>query len=240
MKGKAIGDSIHKEHGIAFLEAALSFLVLIPALLGGFATVSYMRDATFIRRLVESEIASQDIKSFTFKEQGGQVVLTVNHPGLEAAVNKIVERTTEKIGESGLATVFVEAAFAELEVDPDTGAPLGLAQEPYSYSRSAGSLFVPQSIEEETSLAAKMQLLAEQVHVDDDGGARSQFAVPSALYGDGSQQQQFLPATILLGLRIISSLEGTFSGRMYEQVGGIPFTYHEKVVVLRGELGYEN
>ncbi|MCB0352161.1 MAG: hypothetical protein KDD64_01515 [Bdellovibrionales bacterium] len=231
------------ERGIAFLEAALSFVVLIPALLGAFATVAYMREASQVRKIVERYVSRPQVSIYSFSSQDGPLTLSTNHSGIEEAVRNTVEAAESEIEARGedpnlSGEYFLEAAYAELRIDQETGEPLGLVREPSTFSRSAGGLFVPAEVNSATDLGDAFSRLAGTT-ISDEPGSRSVYATPSVFFGDGTQRKQYFPTVILFGLRIILSLDGTFSGEAYEQVGGDPFVYHARVVALRGELGHE-
>lgn len=230
---------LRAQAGIAFLEAALSFVVLLPAVLGAFATVAFMREASQVRHLVERYTRSQTVSLFELSQEADGVSLRLNRSAIEDALREMVaeagvEMAARAAGANYSGEYYIEGAYGVLDINQESGAPTQL--EPlWRFSDPVGSLYVPVDIDQKTDLGAAIEQFSEITLPD---GA-SMYALPSVLFGDPGQQNIYAPQAVILGLRIISSLEGTFPGQLFEQVGGRPFVHHFKVVVLRGELGHE-
>ncbi len=226
-----------REQGIAVLEAAVSFVVILTLLMSGLAMTDYFRQVGHADRLTDRYIFDDAVRPYTFTTTGGTFQLVANTVAITEYLDKAATKAQTEIetflGGTSAGDYFLEMRSVELSINPSSGTPEGIvAVGGAAYDYTFGSLSVPAEILQASDLDTRFDSLAQMTTTD----GISAFAVPTALYGVSGSQDRFLPRAIMIGLRVVWSIEESFTGNIYEQVGGLPYVYDAKVTVVRGEI----
>ncbi|MCB0333744.1 MAG: hypothetical protein KDD55_09620 [Bdellovibrionales bacterium] len=225
------------QRGIAVLEAAVSFVVILTLLMSGLALTDFFRQVGIADELVDRYIFDDAVRPYSFSTSGGTFQLVAN----TTAITDYLDKATAKakleleafLQNTSAGDYYLEMRSVELAINQSTGAPEGIVSlGGASYDYTFGGLSVPGEILQETDLDTRFDALAQMTSAD----GVSTFAVPTALYGLSGSQARFLPRAVMIGLRVVWSIEESFTGNIYEQVGGLPYVYDAKVTVVRGEI----
>lgn len=224
-----------KAKGIAALEAALMFAVLLPIMAGAFALADYVHMAMLLRDVVDKQVYDNGVKPLLFKLDGGNSSLALNDAELQQYVERIGLGVEEQIksrilGETSDTNYRIELKVVELEIDKNLGKVKGAPKERSQFNRSFGALSVPFKSEERTDL---MQLIRDESDALDRLDGPSGLASPSGVFN--SSAPQYLGKTVLVGARAFVALSG-LSGYVQRAFGTDPVIYDAKVVHLRGDV----
>jgi len=231
---------IWTQKGIATLEAAITLILLASFITGAMCVVDYVSCFNQITKITDKVLYDSNIKPLEFQNNLGNFSLELRHAEIREYTADLLQQTALLMSEKfhnypvSESNYLIEAAYAEVLVDPHTGAPAGLASIPFSYSVSSGSLGIPAELLEDTDLGIAFEQHASLSIPDSNG--RYLYAVPTALFGQADGQRKFLSRTVLIGLRAFFNLGENFTGKVYQDLGGTPIVYDSQVIVLRGEL----
>jgi hypothetical protein len=132
------------------------------------------------------------------------------------------------------ANFFLQAAYAEISIDPQSGSTLGLVTEPFSFQESKGTL---QPSAEQLSISDLGQAFLSLSSLSGAGQEVSLYAIPTPLKGwDSSGAALYRDRVVVVGLRGFLSLQHTFSGRILEMLGLEAVISHHRAVILRGDF----
>jgi len=218
--------------GFAAIETAGFVVIMLVFVLAAAGLVNYVQKVMLFSHAVDKYVFDQNIKPLALSAGG---TWEISEGRLREKLPSLLEALKADLEEALPGDDFtpdrylLQADFAAIDIDPQSGAGRGLITFAGSLF-SLGSLQVPGEILERADLQRQFQNLA------DLPGVPHPLAVPSGGF-NVSGADQFVKATVLLGLRAFYTLEGTFTGNIVSQLGissgGMVFDY--KVVTLRGE-----
>lgn len=227
-----------KERGIALLEAAMLFVLLISMVTGASVAGIYMFRVMKVGSLVDREVYDDAVNAYKLvTTENGDVRPVVNEAaiagyiqtaleGIEAEVLSDLDNTS--LGSGGY---YVEIQRAEIHIDAATGVATGLS---ISEPESLGSLSVPADILAKHDLAALFTNRGSLTRSSDNNAAFD--AVPSGLWGLAGSTSRYLDRVVLIGARVFVSLDDGAGGEAYSWIGMQPFAAAHTVVKLRGEV----
>lgn len=228
----------YKASGWSTLEFAASGIMLLGLVFGGFAAAMLIQSWVRLNYLVDKRLQDSAAQAFILEDSSALPHLKVNQQKLEEHIvgikNLLVSDLTSTLWTTdlGIAGYFVESAYAVLEIDQHSGKFINITQ----IQTSVQGQYKP-SLDLLSKTDLRKQFLQAALVTTGSGSNTSLYAVPSALFSDSGSNAQYLPYTVLVGVRVFSSLEGGAAGRLYAALLGEPVTYSFKSVMLRGEIG---
>jgi hypothetical protein len=236
--------------GIAILEASGALLVIFTLLISSFGLVEYMRISRNLGDLIDKYVYESAFKPYVINSEfNGQTAGTINlnKQGLEKYIDKIslnigsdLESYLTHVTNNTQSGFIIESAYTELPINPDSGEFVVLAQNLPVYSTFSGNTSLTGLLNKEIKLEDNFQSYATKTISTGKGAAvRSYYAIPNAGYNIKSSSSNFLPSTVLVGVRAGVSLENTFIGGVLALLGRDAFLSEFKIVTLRGEISDE-
>ncbi len=226
-----------KQLGISSLEFAASGILLFTLVFGGFSTSLLIQNWIELNYLVDKRLHDTSMHPLQLDYSSGSSGLRIDFAGLEGQIQNLLDQISADVraglDDPSLAEegYFIETAYAVLEIDPQSGEFQSLSN---YQARSSGSLIASLNLQRKSDL--KEQFRKAAALKADSSGKASLYAVPSALFSEISVQRQFLPQTVLIGVRAFVSLQGGATGSLYSALIGEPIIYNFKVAMLRGEV----
>ena len=217
--------------GIATLEFALLSVLFSSLLCFGFALSSFMQRSYRIGVSLDRNLRADIVRAVRLEPNELGVTSSVSSAELQ---RMIIELNLTLQHENNFSRdrqrLLIETAYAVMEFDQTSGELIALSDQG---SLSAGDLALPSSLARQTDLT---HMFAQRRAEVLEGGARrspydSPFSDPSAPEGI-----RYLRFGVLVGARIIYSLQDQFSGRIFQALGGEPFAYGARTSAVRGEL----
>ncbi|MBN8549311.1 MAG: hypothetical protein J0M12_08365 [Deltaproteobacteria bacterium] len=227
--------SERREAGMVTLEAGVTTIMLCLLLLGGFGVTDYLDRLDFINGVIERELGDSAIKPFRLEGGStGRATMQVNTVALHEYLDGVLASVEQSLQVHRYTKYFIEVGAAKAQLDPLTGKFLGF-DPAAEFRESRGTLQVSSTLASFSDLPARFDQLAGTTQSHASLPAVSLVAAPLSLFGM-AEGVQFNEASILVGLRVFASLEGSLSGTAYQQIGISPLIEGYKVVQLRGVL----
>lgn len=225
------------QKGIAVLEMAMMSVLLLGVFLGGVGIVDYLSQTRAINGIVEKSLNDNSYKALKRDAVSGGLLL--DSAALDQYLADVVAQAMTDIATElpQVREYRIESRGCAIGIDPQTGISQGIEVGTCADS-VAGTLAVPASVSTLVDFDTEFTRQADQM-IRASAGSTSQsslLAVPQGSYGRNTNQEQYLPRAVLVGLRIFLSLEGSLSGFAFKQFGGTPYVYNRKVSHLRGVL----
>jgi len=221
---------------MTFLEASLCAILVCTMLLSGFAMVDYYSRAGNLQRLVDSTIHDSTIRPFNIGSNGGTIELSTQSDLLRDHCDQTVLDISEKLSQPPLnlsADQYrIEMAYVEVGVDPQSGQSLRFEGGNPAYLALGGNLPTPAEIDSNGSLSSQFGFLA---HPGGDFPDDSFLYATPSIFG-GTTTLGYLDRAVLVGLRVIYSLEASPWRNLYQNILSHPFLYQTKVIALRGDI----
>lgn len=227
------------ERGIAILEAATFTLTILGLIVGGAAVADCMSKMMLLEQAIDRAVNDHAEKVLVSNDFSGRFQIQIDPSSARREIENIAANVevllSKNLGDTMLQAVpyRIEVAYAVLDIDGSSGAPLGLGVLPYSDLVSRGDLLVPNSVSRQVDLGAAFASRAAHTQVNSDV---SLYARPTQFFTSPRSDRRFVSQVILVGARAFVSLKGSFSGNAYATLGGEPIVYESKVVTLRGDL----
>ena len=220
--------------GIAILETAAFAGMLLVILTGGLALWEYLRISAGIKSIAVKSLESTSAKPFRIISTGDfSDGLRLNEAHLESTLSTAVKDAQVEIIrllsrlKNPDSEYFIQACFIEVLINSRSGAYIG----PRS-SLCPATAGDPGLLTSETTLPAlESEILRTAPRTLGRTDAGAMIAVP-----DGSGSDAFLPVSVLAGIRIFASLEGTPASLAATVFRHPPYVLHDQIVMLRGDL----
>lgn len=218
--------------GIATLEASICFVLLCSILLGGAAITDYLSQLRLLHSTAESSLGDSNVKPFLVRTESGgpQADLVLNRSELDHYLHTAVTNSIEEIG---AREYLIEAKYVTADIDPYSGQFLGFDLHG-STVISSGNLSVGVHDLAFCDLDTRFDELASATHAHPPGV--SIVAVPTGINVNESTDPAYFKRSLLVGMKIFASLEGSLTGNALVLIGRQPIVYGYKVVQLRGTV----
>ncbi|RME58447.1 MAG: hypothetical protein D6780_06715 [Candidatus Dadabacteria bacterium] len=231
---KKILLTVQGNGGTAILESSIFFMFIMTLLLVGSLLVDYFETGDKVERLITIALQDTGIRPLKIETNisAGTVRTSVRHQAIQDYLSNIYDTVTAKVfGLGDVEDYYLELAYAELQIDPQTGAPLGVSPTPFTFRLEGGGLSVPADIAQKVSLADAFSRYAQQSF----SNGVSPYAVPTAVFNRG-RGQNYLPTAVMVGMSLVIKIEGGTANTLERLIGLDPYSYGRKVIVLRGEV----
>lgn len=216
------------------METALASVFLSMLILAAVGLTDYLDQLKFVNALVEQKLDDSAIKPLTFESSAlVEPRLNVNSLALQTYINTLLDSVRLVLEDRGVPEYLIEAGYAKADLDPVSGAFLGFDDAAY-FSRIDGTLQVPATALTFSELRVRFEQLASSRQTEGALRGAAVIAVPQSNSQADPRAQKFLNASVVVGLRVFASLQGTLAGTTCRQLGLDPFVESYKVVQLRG------
>jgi len=188
------------EDGTGFLEAAAFLGVLLAFVIGAAAVVDYIQERRFAAQAVDKHVYDSALRPLRID---GRSRIGVNRVALGRYLDQVARGIEDELRAHGAAEYFVEALYAEVPIDVQSGRACGAHAIGERAERGRRG-FVPAELLAATALEARIVELLRQA-----AGGDLPLGAPSALNGGehgagsllGVQPDAFLPFAVLIGAR---------------------------------------
>jgi len=226
------------ERGIGTFEAAAMMVILTTLLMSGAALSDFLYQVRALNNFTADILSDTHVKPLSLNNSMSGTSIEVNSAALSQYLQDIVAQAEESIIAINGSTnpiYRIEAAYAVVSINPQTGVSEGLEQSPFSEVVTAGSLSVPQADLQRTDLGTEFQRLSQ---VTAGEGMLALHALPTPMLGYSQSHggDRYINRMVIVGMRSFLSLEGTFTGQMFSMVGGNPLVSHHRANILRGNF----
>ncbi|MCB0317985.1 MAG: hypothetical protein KDD56_04455 [Bdellovibrionales bacterium] len=227
---------MRKKNGIVILEFSIAMMMLFLILAGGIALSEKMFLLRKVQDIVNISLMELKTKPFKILNTRESVELQINQLGLESSIDQLIGSINQalervKLSEGLDAENFnyaVEAAYAVLEIDADSGAPLGINPSPHSYYGLSGVPEVLADLSQSKRLRTQLLNLSNQTHET----GNSLYAIPSFSISD----ETYLHNSVLIGVNVALEAEESLIGQFLRLLSLDQITVYSQFKVLRGEV----
>jgi hypothetical protein len=233
-------NRLRRHSGIAVLEFAVSATFLLFLVTAGFGLIDYVRRIRMVNETIDNSLIDDGVKPLTLSLSDFGSAVTLRTSALEGYLREVVQKTSSRLlpivtadGQQA-SGLYIEAAYAQLDIDPATGTLIRVESLIIPESARFGSLSIPGDLAFKTDLNAEFSRLAAQQVAGESSAAL--YAIPSGSFGAGNISQQYLSKSVLVGIRAFLSLKGGLAGSFMPLVGNNPVVYGIKAIALRGEF----
>ncbi len=220
--------------GIAVLETAVFLSLLLAFLSGGLSLWDYVRLSLLLEDTAESHLQENLVKSFRLTPGDGFFpVSEVNEDAVRKALSQLVSEVDSDLARkspsfrTGTRRHYIIACYSISGIDPESGRDTGTVTS--GCPSASGDL---EAVHAEVRGKDLRSLLAEKAaeSVSEEDPA-SIGALP-----DGTRRGNYLPGSVMVGLRIYTSLDGTAASLGASVFGHPPYLFHDRIVTLRGDM----
>lgn len=241
INSNAATTGVSSERGIAIFEAAAILLLVLPVVIGVIGLIDFVTNVSSTSAALDKHLYEEGVRPFKRPNNSLGAEIVVNQGAIESYLEQVVEQIalelTNQIGEEAITPdrYKIEAQAVLFNVQPSTGALVSAVPTIIS-QKSAGSYQPQGEAEQSTALEQKFVSYAQRYVLSPEGVEVAMIATPTGLYGRAGSGAAFLDSAVLVGARVVLSLEESASGRLYAAVGGEALAYDSKVILLRGEI----
>lgn len=236
---RAMADSM----GIATMEASAILLVLLPIVIGVVGFLKFAGNVSAANATLDKVLYDGGVRPLKRISSSSGSSIQLNTEGINQfgaqLVSAIESELTEKLGTDAVSPdkYLIEFKAISVPINPVSGAVNG----PFSEFTHAvvGTLSPSGESESATNLTDEFNRFISESAPAQSGsseGAPSLIATPTASLGRVGSAHGYLPQAVLVGARIVMSLEETASGKIYSVIGGKAVASERKVILLRGEI----
>lgn len=223
------------QFGTAFVEAAGVMLILLTLVLGVVGLIDYAHHTVQAKRILEQHLSESAVKPLKLEGLGSSMQLLPNHDAIQDYLDRAVsdaESALQAATSSESEDYRIEAGYALVSIDTAEGAALGLANG-VEHIATRGSLQPDDESWQDQALGTLFQQAVDQ-SISIEGPAA--FAAPAGGIAWESVNENFLPFSAVIGMRIALNLETTSLGRAYELIGREPLHFSYRTLFLRGDI----
>jgi|GEM_PF-2602442 len=230
---------IPNSHGIAMLEAVGILVLILPILLGAIGLLTLISNTMAVNGVVDKYLYDKGVRPLRIESNNGMITIVTNSAEISAFADELVEKMrvelSERLKDDFIAPggVLIEVIAVQVPINPASGTVNGSHQ--ILHTTSYGSLSPDSATQSASSLTKEIERLVSAKIVHPDGTEMAQLAVPSGRLGHAGAAQ-FLDRSILVAARAVISMNDSFAGGLYADLGGNPVAFDSKAVMLRGEF----
>ena len=228
-----------RRSGFAMVEGAVFLAIVVTIALVGAGMWDLLDRQARYREIVDRHLFDDGMKPLRLEAGvNGEIIARVDDTRIERRLQDMVSALEHDVkplimdaGEQEGGGYIIEAAYALVEINPETGVFERLSIKPFR--ATVGSLSgAPSSVEEATDLPSEFRNFTS-IH---DGSGVSTLAIPTALLGTGTSGPRYVDTSVLVGLRTIASLKKGAASWLDGFLGERQFVYDSKVITLRGDF----